>query len=68
MAMVLPFAYDGWKSFPSLYFGSNPSGLQNETQLALLARFSLVGWGWEQGTGPLCHNSWSHQVCPGKVH
>jgi hypothetical protein len=56
------FSYDGFSRFPTFFFGASATGLQNQTQLELMSRFSLVGWGWEQGTGPFCHNSWSHQA------
>jgi hypothetical protein len=56
----LGFQYTGFDRFPAFYFGSRPEGLQTEPQLAAMARFSLVGWGWEQGLGPRCVgcNSW----------
>jgi hypothetical protein len=38
--------------FPALWFGANESGglYTSESQRALLAQHSLVGWGWQQST------------------
>ena len=56
----LPWAYTGYNTFPAFYFGSRPEGLQSENTLALIANFSLAGWGWEQGLGGRCEscNGW----------
>ena len=56
----LPWTYTGYNTFPAFYFGSRPEGLQTEETLALIANFSLAGWGWEQGLGARCEscNSW----------
>jgi hypothetical protein len=45
-----PWPYDGFAHFPTLWFGANASGLDNETTLALVARHALAGYGWQQGT------------------
>ena len=56
ISQPLPFPYTGFDRFPAFYFGSRPEGLQGEGQLAVMARHSLVGWGWEQGLGPHCES------------
>jgi hypothetical protein len=43
-----PWTYSGFSRFPSFYFGAS-AGAQSPAQLALVARFSLAGWGWQQG-------------------
>jgi hypothetical protein len=45
-----PWNYSGFSRFPSFYFGAS-TGSQSPSQLALVARFSLAGWGWQQGFG-----------------
>ena len=40
--------YSGFTRFPSFYFGANTAGPQSAAQLALVARFALTGWGWQQ--------------------
>ena len=56
ISQPLPFPYTGFDRFPAFYFGSRPEGLQDEGQLEVMARHSLVGWGWEQGLGPHCES------------
>jgi hypothetical protein len=41
--------YSGFARFPSFYFGADESGPQPPKQVALVARFALAGWGWQQG-------------------
>ena len=47
-ASTLPFNYTGYNRFPSFYFGASP-GPQSSTELDLVRRFALTGWGWQQG-------------------
>jgi hypothetical protein len=46
-ASTLPFNYTGYIRFPSFYFGASP-GPQSSTELDLVRRFALTGWGWQQ--------------------
>ena len=41
--------YSGFSRFPSFYFGADQAGPQPPAQVALVARFALAGWGWQQG-------------------
>ena len=41
--------YSGFARFPSFYFGGDEAGPQAPKQVALVARFALAGWGWQQG-------------------
>ena len=43
--MAFPFPYRGWDSFPASFFGADPYGLENDTELALIAKHQLSGWG-----------------------
>lgn len=50
----LPWTYHGWESFPTNWFGANPTGGlggpgENNATLAVMTRHQLVGWGWQQG-------------------
>jgi hypothetical protein len=49
---AIPWKYEGWNSFPSNWFGANPTGIipgESNSTLAVMARHQLVGWGWQQG-------------------
>lgn len=41
--------YRGFDVFPTLWFGANASGLHNDTQLAFMRGFGMIGFGWQQG-------------------
>ena len=43
------WSYSGFSRFPSFYFGADEAGPQPPAQVALVARFALAGWGWQQG-------------------
>ena len=45
----MPWAYTGFDRFPAFYFGANEAGPQSRPQVAEVARYSLAGWGWQQG-------------------
>ena len=44
---------DGFSKFPTMWFGANVSGLDNAGTLALISKFSIGTYGWQQGTGDL---------------
>jgi hypothetical protein len=44
---------DGFERLPTMWFGANVSGLDNEDTLALIARHRLGVYGWQQGTTTL---------------
>jgi hypothetical protein len=51
---AIPWPYKGYDSFPSNWFGANPTGGlggpgENNATLAIMAKHQLVGWGWQQG-------------------
>lgn len=43
-----PWPYTGFSVFPALWFGANATGLDSTAQLALIARHSIAGYGWQQ--------------------
>ena len=47
LSLPLPWNYTGFSRFPSFYFGASADP-QSPSQLALVARFALVGWDWQQ--------------------
>ena len=62
-----PWAYDGFDSFPALYFGANETGLENSQELRLIARHQLSGWGWQvEQCGDGRANSGADGWCYGK--
>jgi hypothetical protein len=44
---------DGYDALPTMWFGANSSGLDSQSTLALISRFRLGTYGWQQGTGAL---------------
>ena len=48
-ANVPGWPYQGFQSFPSMFFGANASGLDSHEQLEQVARYQLPGWGWQVG-------------------
>ena len=66
-----PFPYRGFESFPASFFGADIWGVENGTEMALVAKHQLSGWGWQQGcmqqccSGPKCNCETSNPVgCP----
>jgi hypothetical protein len=66
-----PFPYKGYDRFPASFFGADIWGDENQTQMALVAKHQLAGWGWQQGCmqqccgGPSCNcESSNPQGCP----
>ena len=63
--MRQPFAYHGFSAFPASFFGANPFGVENRTQMALVARHQLSGWGWQAGCSAECGAHCDHKGgCP----
>eukprot|EP00039_Didymoeca_costata_P006567 m.91396 g.91396 ORF g.91396 m.91396 type:complete len:414 (-) comp13301_c0_seq7:2565-3806(-) len=58
-----PWEYKGWTEFPASFFGADPSGLENVTQLAFVSRHQVAGWGWQQGCEAEC-GSGCARGCP----
>eukprot|EP00041_Stephanoeca_diplocostata_P029008 m.845528 g.845528 ORF g.845528 m.845528 type:complete len:501 (+) comp23477_c1_seq35:601-2103(+) len=44
---VPSWQYEGFNRFPAEFFGSNVTGLDNETQLLFDSRHQIAGWGWQ---------------------
>ena len=40
-----------WARFPAAWFGANWTGFENEQQLALFGKYSLVMFGWQAMQG-----------------
>eukprot|EP01052_Picozoa_sp_SAG31_P019789 SAG31_NODE_1459_length_8254_cov_4.297854_9_plen_314_part_00 len=63
--MRQPFEYAGFSSFPASFFGANPVGVENRTEMALVARHQLAGWGWQAGCSDECGVHCDHKGgCP----
>lgn len=67
-AFVPPWTYDGFDRFPALWFGANASGLDNSSQLALVARHSLAGYGWQQGVNRTDYRHGETSLAQAAVH
>ena len=49
-----PFPYKGFESFPASFFGADIWGVENSTEMALVAKHQVSGWGWQQGCMQQC--------------
>lgn len=52
--MQFPFPYKGFDSFPASFFGADIWGVENSTEMALVAKHQVSGWGWQQGCMQQC--------------
>ena len=52
--MPMPFPYQGFDSFPASFFGADIWGVENQTEMALVAKHQVAGWGWQQGCMQEC--------------
>ena len=62
----IPWEYKGFQSFPSCWFGANPTGLnpgEPNTTMAVMAKHQLVGWGWQQGMYDFPCKALSEEQC-----
>jgi len=50
----MPFPYKGYEKFPSSFVGADIWGIENETEMALVAKHQISGWGWQQGCMQQC--------------
>eukprot|EP01084_Bolivina_argentea_P180271 311434_1 len=44
----IPWEYDGFKRFPSVFFGASPHNLESQETMQLISNHSVGGWGWQQ--------------------
>jgi hypothetical protein len=65
---VPAWTYDGFARFPALWFGANVSGLDNPVQLALIAKHSLAGYGWQQGVNHTVYRHAETSLAQAAVH
>jgi len=52
--MPMPFPYAGYDAFPASFFGADIWGVENATEMALVAKHQISGWGWQQGCMQSC--------------
>jgi hypothetical protein len=52
------WSYD-WSRFPAAWFGNNVSGFENEHQLEIFGKYSLIMFGWQAMQGP---TNYSHTL------
>ena len=45
---TLPWEYEGFSSFPALFFGASPEGYESNSTMSLALKHQIVGWGWQQ--------------------
>jgi hypothetical protein len=68
----MPFEYKGFDAFPASFFGADIWGVENDTEMALVAKHQISGWGWQQGCMQQCCSgacnceSSNPQGCPTK--
>jgi hypothetical protein len=68
----MPFEYKGFEHFPASFFGADIWGIENDTEMAMVAKHQISGWGWQQGCMQQCCSgacnceSSNPQGCPTK--
>eukprot|EP00038_Savillea_parva_P005088 m.147135 g.147135 ORF g.147135 m.147135 type:complete len:470 (-) comp11658_c1_seq3:2457-3866(-) len=50
----MPFPYRGYDHFPASFFGADIHGVESDTEMALVAKHQVSGWGWQQGCMQSC--------------
>eukprot|EP00035_Acanthoeca_spectabilis_P003913 m.96700 g.96700 ORF g.96700 m.96700 type:complete len:480 (-) comp12372_c0_seq1:2497-3936(-) len=50
----MPFEYRGFDNFPASFFGADIHGVEADSEMALVAKHQVSGWGWQQGCMTSC--------------